>query len=213
MKYVGRFYDFCRLLMSCKFPQVGSDNMEEARNSEVGAIPAPLSETIVTIVITYNQRSRSCLNRTPKECTATTVAVSLKLTSSPKECTATTVAVSLKLTSSPKPNETSACRQRTPEKTATLLFRIKSIFALFVYLFAIYLSICVLLNSTIRAPINPLKPELNSICYLLALLAHHFLHVSRIRGKSLTLRLLMSYIYGAHILDVSRSHTTTQHSR
>ena len=60
---------------------------------------------------------------------------------------------------------------------------------------------------------NPLKPELNPICYLLALLAHHYLHVSRIRVKSLTLRLLMSYIYGAPILDVSRSHTTTQHSR
>ena len=70
---------------------------------------------------------------------------------------------------------------------------------------------------------NPLNPELNPICYLLTLLAHHFLHVSRIRVKSLTLRLLMSYIYtyiyiyiyicGAHILDVSRSHTTTQHSR
>ena len=29
----------------------------------------------------------------------------------------------------------------------------------------------------------------------------------------LTLRRLMSYIYGASILDVSRSHTTTQHSR
>jgi len=29
----------------------------------------------------------------------------------------------------------------------------------------------------------------------------------------LTLRLLMSYIYGVYILDVSRSHTTTQHSR
>jgi len=29
----------------------------------------------------------------------------------------------------------------------------------------------------------------------------------------LTLRLLMSYIYGAPILDVSRSHATTQHSR
>ena len=29
----------------------------------------------------------------------------------------------------------------------------------------------------------------------------------------LTLRLLMWYIYGAYILDVSRSHTTTQHSR
>jgi len=43
--------------------------------------------------------------------------------------------------------------------------------------------------------INPLNAELNPICYLLALLAHHFLHVSRIRVKSLTLRLLMSYIY------------------
>ena len=65
--------------------------------------------------------------------------------------------------------------------------------------------------------INVLNPELNPICYLLALLAHHFLHVSRIRVKSLTIRLLMSYIYiyiyGAPILDVSRSHTTTQHSR
>jgi len=41
--------------------------------------------------------------------------------------------------------------------------------------------------------INPLNPELNPICYLLALLgAHHFLHVSRISVKSLTLRLLMS---------------------
>ena len=29
----------------------------------------------------------------------------------------------------------------------------------------------------------------------------------------LTLRRLMAYIYGAPILDVSRSHTTTQHSR
>jgi len=61
---------------------------------------------------------------------------------------------------------------------------------------------------------NPLNPELNPICYLLVLLgAHHFLHVSRIRVKLLTFRLLMSYIYGAPILDVSRSHTTTQHSR
>ena len=43
---------------------------------------------------------------------------------------------------------------------------------------------------------NPLNAELNPICYLLALLgAHHFLHVSRIRVKSLTLRVLMSYIY------------------
>jgi hypothetical protein len=41
---------------------------------------------------------------------------------------------------------------------------------------------------------NPLSPKLNPICYLLALLALEFLHVSRIRVKSLTLRLLMSYI-------------------
>ena len=70
------------------------------------------------------------------------------------------------------------------------------------------------------AEINPLNAELNPFCYLLALLgAHHFLHVSRIRVKLLTLRQLMFYIYiyiyiyGAPILDVSRSHTATQHSR
>jgi len=62
--------------------------------------------------------------------------------------------------------------------------------------------------------VNPLNAELNPFCYLLALLgAHHFFHVSRIRVKLLTLRLLMSCIYGAPTLDVSRSHTTTQHSR
>jgi len=49
--------------------------------------------------------------------------------------------------------------------------------------------------------LNPLNPELNPICYFLALLAHHFLHVSRIRVKLLTFRLLMSYIY---IYDISR---------
>ena len=60
--------------------------------------------------------------------------------------------------------------------------------------------------NTLKYAINPLNPELNPICYLLALLAHHFLHVSRIKVKSLTIRLLMSYIYiyGAPILDVSR---------
>ena len=46
---------------------------------------------------------------------------------------------------------------------------------------------------------NPLNPELNPICYLLTLLvAHHFLHVSRIRVKSLTIRLLISYIWSTH---------------
>ena len=71
-----------------------------------------------------------------------------------------------------------------------------------------------MINENEEKYINPLNPELNPICYLLALLgAYHFLHVSRIRVKLLTFRQLMSYIYGAPILDVSRSHTTTQHSR
>ena len=45
-------------------------------------------------------------------------------------------------------------------------------------------------EAELRHPhINPLSPELNPICYLLALLgAHHFLRVSRIRVKLLTLR-------------------------
>ena len=55
---------------------------------------------------------------------------------------------------------------------------------------------------------NPLKPELNPICYLLALLgAHHFLHVSRIRVKSLTFRRLMSYIYMEHPFLMFLDHT------
>ena len=57
--------------------------------------------------------------------------------------------------------------------------------------------------SLVDTSINPLNAELNPICYLLALLgAHHFLRVSRIRVKSLTLRLLMSYIY-IYIYDIS----------
>ena len=51
-------------------------------------------------------------------------------------------------------------------------------------------------NLSDRFHINPLNPELNPICYLLALLgAHYFLHLSRIRVKLLTLRRLMIYIY------------------
>ena len=44
---------------------------------------------------------------------------------------------------------------------------------------SIFRKIC-LENSSF---INPLNAELNPICYLLALLAYHFLHVSRIRVK------------------------------
>ena len=51
------------------------------------------------------------------------------------------------------------------------------------------LGLPVVLRDMYSEPINPLKPELIPICYLLALLgAHHFLHVSRIRVKLLTLR-------------------------
>ena len=61
--------------------------------------------------------------------------------------------------------------------------------------------------------LNPLNPELNPICYLLALLgAHHFLHVGRIRVKLLTFRRLMSYIYMEHsflmFLDHSQRRST-----
>ena len=56
--------------------------------------------------------------------------------------------------------------------------------------------------------INPLNPELHSICYLLALFGtHHFLHVSRIRVKSLTVRLLMSYIYMERLFLMFLDHT------
>ena len=56
-------------------------------------------------------------------------------------------------------------------------------------------------------PFNPLNPELNPICYLLALLAHHFLHVSRIRVISLTIRLLMSYICMERLFLMFLDHT------
>jgi len=70
--------------------------------------------------------------------------------------------------------------------------------------YKIYIRILALLPSTefgplylgiraVRFPHNYCAPELSH--------------------TTLTLRLLMSYIYGAPILDVSRSHTTTQHSR
>ena len=51
-------------------------------------------------------------------------------------------------------------------------------------------------RTRVSVQFNPLNPELNPICYLLALFgAYHFLHVSRIRVKLLTFRLLMSYMY------------------
>jgi len=57
--------------------------------------------------------------------------------------------------------------------------------------------------------LNPLNPELNPICYLLALLgARHFLHVSRIRVKLLTFRrLIYIYIYMEHPFLMFLDHT------
>ena len=72
----------------------------------------------------------------------------------------------------------------------------------------VHLSIT-LANDQLDAQIlNPLNPELNPICYLLALLgAHHFLHVSRIRVKLITFRRLMSYIYMEHPFLMFLDHT------
>jgi len=51
--------------------------------------------------------------------------------------------------------------------------------------------------------------------YLIGLCVQEIGMCTQFMFKSLTLRLLMTYIYiyGAPILDVSRSHTTTHHSR
>ena len=58
-------------------------------------------------------------------------------------------------------------------------------------------KICTLIEVAITADRNVVRKEAEK----------------KLKYKSLTLRRLMSYIYGAPILDVSRSHTTTQHSR
>ena len=57
-------------------------------------------------------------------------------------------------------------------------------------------------------PVNLLNPELNPICCLLPLLgANYFLHVRRIKVKSLTLRVLMSHIYMEHPFLMFLDHT------
>ena len=58
-----------------------------------------------------------------------------------------------------------------------------------------------------QSKVNRSKPELSPICYLLALLTHHFLDVSRIRVNSLTFRRLMSYIYMEHPFLMFLDHT------
>jgi len=53
----------------------------------------------------------------------------------------------------------------------------------------------------------------NTANYIIVILDNSLVFRVTIPDAVLTLRLLMSYIYGAPILDVSRSHTTTHHSR
>jgi len=52
-----------------------------------------------------------------------------------------------------------------------------------------------------------------SVYIYIYIYTHTHTHTHILAVRTLTLRRLMSYIYGAPILDVSRSHTTTQHSR
>ena len=76
----------------------------------------------------------------------------------------------------------------------------------FVRLLSVCVRHCTALS--LHTNFNPLNTELNPICHLLALLGvHHFLHVSRIRVKSLTFRLVMSYIYTEHLFLMFLDHT------
>jgi len=52
-----------------------------------------------------------------------------------------------------------------------------------------------------------------SRCFMYVVTQSSKCNIRRESINQLTLRRLMSYIYGAPILDVSRSHATTQHSR
>jgi len=61
----------------------------------------------------------------------------------------------------------------------------------------------------LRLQLETVSTYISSTYFALYVRVHLFFP----RNYVLTLRLLMSYIYGAPILDVSRSHTTTHHSR
>jgi len=70
--------------------------------------------------------------------------------------------------------------------------------------------LCWLHLSTLSIP----KVKIQWTAKMLLLQFFHFVqNCAGLKLHNLILRRLMSYIYGAPILDVSRSHTTTQHSR
>ena len=87
---------------------------------------------------------------------------------------------------------------RSLKTTGNLRNNYRNVFATYMLYTACLLVLLrkiTLISSKRETTFNPLNPELNAICYLLALLAHYFLHVNRIRVKSLTLRLLMSHTH------------------
>jgi len=95
----------------------------------------------------------------------------------------------------------SSCCNRSKNDSTTVMLQYNSSVTVFI---SFLLSCSFLLFGYI----NPLNPELNLICYLLALLgAHHFLHVSRTRVKLLTFKRLMSYIYMEHPFLMFLDHT------
>ena len=73
----------------------------------------------------------------------------------------------------------------------------------------------VLFSNEIHIPVFTTLRHVTITNTLILLEVSHPLCVDQLYNQKniLILRLLMSYIYGAPILDVSRSHTTTQHSR
>ena len=100
------------------------------------------------------------------------------------------------------------CNVTYKTKETVKLHVLKIIYILYAYVL-LHLTSLELNNMDRKScAINPLNPELNPICYSLALLgAHHFLHVSRIRVKLLTFSLLMSYLYMEHPFLMFLDHT------
>jgi len=70
-------------------------------------------------------------------------------------------------------------------------------------------------DSKQQSPVN-LRPQSHPLDLAATAIGYSYVQSSannKMIHKCLTLRRLTSYIYGAPILDVSRSHTATQHSR
>ena len=101
---------------------------------------------------------------------------------------------------------------KTKDKNFIFVWVLYSYYYIFITdILYIYIYIYIYMSVTRMRP----QPWLTIYCSCTVLTLHFLIH--SLSMDSLTLRLLMSYIYiyiyGAPILDVSRSYTTTQHSR